>query len=574
MEGGEPGWWISYFEALSIVGRKSVPLPHRPLRPGDDLARRLVSYKRKKRVHAGEAPTTVKPAAEGPTTRDACPRCARDTAHGWTGEVCRGTKEETGCGYAHRALLVKSAASHLTRAFRGGVTCVDEISEIRGDDSLRSKAIRALNRGPHKYGATGTPLSNFVNDSYWPLAWSLGLATPQFPYDYASGKAKFETDFCEIEYMHGRREDGEEHVKKRRKILPRITNVSQFWRLAQPSVSRCRKEQTGEPLVERTYYPIRVPMGVAQQKAHAFWLKRFPEYFRWKDPHHPLVREGLVEKFAASLGQLWRAEHASTLPGADEPSREWPEAVEALGELSNFTPATLKVLEIAMSHAENGEKVLIGSDLVRTGLFLSDRLNEKGVRSVHITEEKAGKVGTKNPRKRAREVEAFAAGDAQVLCAGVNAMKLGHNLDVASTVIVLGLPYSYMVLDQFLARVHRLTSRKPVSVYVVIPKGSLAEEKWELLKDKGGASDLAFDGELSVQPEEAIDWNEVLRDMKAKGIRAAGDEVPEADVEAAWKDLAPLRLPPSAASLAIPRPPGSPGLLGAPQPEYVQASLF
>ncbi len=574
VEGGEPGWWISYFEALSIVGRKSVPLPHRPLRPEDDLAQRLVAYKRKKRVHAGEAPTTVKPAPEGPTTRDACPRCARDTAHGWTGEVCRGTKEETGCGYAHRALLVKSAASHLTRAFRGGVTCVDEISEIRGDDSLRSKAIRALNRGPHKYGATGTPLSNFINDSFWPLAWSLGLATPQFPYDYASGKAKFETDFCEIEYMHGRREDGEEHVKKRRKILPRITNVSQFWRLAQPSVSRCRKEQTGEPLVERTYYPIRVPMGVAQQKAHAFWLKRFPEYFRWKDPHHPLVREGLVEKFAASLGQLWRVEHASTLPGADEPSREWPEAVEALGELSNFTPATLKVLEIAMSHAENGEKVLIGSDLIRTGLFLSDRLNEKGVRSVHITEEKAGKVGTKNPRKRAREVEAFAAGDAQVLCAGVNAMKLGHNLDVASTVIVLGLPYSYMVLDQFLARVHRLTSRKPVSVYVVIPKGSLAEEKWELLKDKGGASDLAFDGELSVQPEEAIDWNEVLRDMKAKGIRAAGDEVPEADVEAAWKELAPLRLPPSAASLAIPRLPESPGLLGGPQPEYVQASLF
>ena len=156
--------------------------------------------------------------------------------------------------------------------------------------------------------------------------------------------------------------------------------------------------------------------------------------------------------------------------------------------------------------------------------FYIKRLNENSIRAVHITEERAGKVGTKNPRERAQEVEAFVAGNAQVLCAGVNAMKLGHNLDVASAVILHGLPYSHMVADQFLTRVHRLTSKREVSVYVVMPRGSLAERKWELLKDKGGASDLAFDGELSVQPEEAIDWAKVLREMKARGIRAAGDD--------------------------------------------------
>jgi len=136
-------------------------------------------------------------------------------------------------------------------------------------------------------------------------------------------------------------------------------------------------------------------------------------------------------------------------------------------------------------------------------------------------------------------------------------MKLGHDLHAASTVIVLGLPYSFMSLDQFLARVHCLSSPKPVSVYVVIPNGSLAMDKWELLKDKSGASDLAFDGELSVQPEEAIDWNEVLRNMKARGIRAAGNEVPEAEVEAAWRDVAPLR-PVFAPRKIRNRPPGSP----------------
>lgn len=574
---GEPGWWITYYEALSVVGRKNELLPEAYLDHRVALARRLAEYKRKKRfAPSGSGPSDgtrtegdakrekpVEAPVEGATTRDACPACRATTNEGWDGESC------PQCCYAHRSVYVKSAYSHLTSAFEGGVKCVDEVSEIRGDDSLRSKAIRALARGAHNYGATGTPLSNYINDAYWGLWFSLGNATPAFPYSYSGGKAKFEADFCVVEYLMGRREDGEEHLRKRRKVLPRITNVSQFWRLAQPGVSRCRKEQTGEPLVKRTYHPVRVPMGVSQQKAHAFWLSRFADYFAWKRPDHPMVEQGLVEKWAAALGQLWRLETAATLPASDEPSREWPEARAKLGELSDFTPAALKVLEIAKEHAEAGEKVLVGSDLILTGRWLSERLREKGVRAVHITEERSGKVGTKNPRKRAKEVEAFVSGDAQVLCAGVGAMKLGHNLDVASAVIVHGLPYSFMALDQFIARVHRLTSRRDVSVYVVVPRGSLAERKWELLKDKGGASDLAFDGELSVQPEEAIDWARVLRDMKAQGIRTAGDEVLEADVADAWRRVPSL----VSASFAPTLRPRNLAPLDE-LPEYVQTALF
>ena len=152
-------------------------------------------------------------------------------------------------------------------------------------------------------------------------------------------------------------------------------------------------------------------------------------------------------------------------------------------------------------------------------------------------------------------------------------MRLSLDIHAESTVIVVGFPYSFMVLAQFLARVHRLSSPKPVSVYVVIPNGSLAVDKWELLKDKGGASDLAFDGELSVQPEEAIDWNEVLRTMKARGIQAAGNEVPEAEVEAAWREVAPLR-PTFAPRKITQRPPGSSGLLSGPQPVYGPPTLF
>ena len=569
---GEIGWWLTYYECLSVVGRKKELLPHSYLDPADDLNRRLVSYKRNKRIAAGVDTSDVGSLPIRPTTRDACPECGADTSAGWTGEVCAGTEDHEGCGHTRRSVYVKTAVSHLTRAFNKGVTCVDEVAEIRGDDSLKSKAVRALGRGPHKYGATGTPMSNYINDSYYPTSWALGPGSASFPYEFGpKGKTSYEQDFCIIEHLHGRKDDGEENQKKRRKILPKITNVSQFWRLTQPSVSRCRKEHTGEPIVPKTFYPIRVPLGVDQQKANAFWLDNFAQYFCAKNPDHPMVKHDLVDRYAAALGQRWRMEHAATLPAADEPSREWSRAREELGELSNYTPAALKVLEITLDHVRKGEKVLIGSDLIMTGLWLSERLSEKGVRPVHITEEKAGKVATKNPRKRAAEVEAFAAGDAEVLCSGIAAMKLGHNLTAASCVVLHGLPDSYMQFIQFLERVHRLTSEKPVSVYVVIPNGSLAEKKWQLLKDKGGTSDLAYDGELSVQPEKPIDWNEVLREMKDQGIAATGNEVLEAEVEAAWRDTDPIR---TLLSGRKPRPALSPGLRAGPQPEYVQGSLF
>jgi SNF2 family DNA or RNA helicase len=553
MERGEEGWFITYYECLSIVGRKKEVLPEEFIDHRAALRHRLIEYKRQ-----NGSPTTVPEIlsdANSATTADACPHCGADTGSGWDGEVCHGDSYgyNPGCGYVHRSRYKKAAYSHLTTAFKRGVRCIDEVAEVRGDDSLRSKALRGMARGPYIYGATGTPLSNFLADAFWGLYVCLGNATLAFPYDYHGGKAKFEDDFCVVEHMMGKAEDGEQNQRKRRKLLPQVANVSQFWRLTQPAISRCRKEQTGEPLVERTYHPVRVPMGAAQKKANRFWLKHFGDYFSWKYPNHPMVEKDLVEKWAAALGQLWRLETAATLPASDTPSKEWPRAVEELGELSNFTPATLKVLELVMEHVERGDKVLVGSDLILTGKWIADRLIEKGIKAVHITEEAAnGEISTKNPRKRSKEIEQFVEGDAQVLCAGVAAVKLGHNLDISSTVIVHGLPYSFSVMDQFVARVHRLTSKKPVSVYSVIPKGSLAERKYQLLSQKGGASDLAFDGELQVQPEKATDWSKVLKEMKQRGIRALGEDgeadpegetVAEADVRAAWEAVAPVACP-------------------------------
>jgi SNF2 family DNA or RNA helicase len=177
---------------------------------------------------------------------------------------------------------------------------------------------------------------------------------------------------------------------------------------------------------------------------------------------------------------------------------------------TNWTPANLKVLELALDHARRGDRVLIGSSLIETGRWLADRLKERGVRAVHIVEERDGRAHTKNPRKRSAEIKAFKQGAAQVLCCGVQAVKLGHNLDQVNTVIVHGLPWTHLALKQFVDRAWRLTSRRDVTVWVIVPRveGSqtIAERKWQLVLDKGAASDLALDGQLIDKPEQKVDW--------------------------------------------------------------------
>jgi hypothetical protein len=552
---GGTGWYVTWYEALSVVGRKKEQLPTRPL--STPAQARL--HKQTREKEAEERKRSPVPATEDKesqqkrireniqaslTTEDACPSCRADTGKSWNGSVC--VTRKGGCGYVHRRLRVRSAASYLSTAFRHGVICVDELSLIKGDDTLRSRAVRAL-QSTHKYGFTGTPISNYVNDAFWGLWFCLSggqAASLRFPYDHDGGKEKFTEDFCVIEYMMGREEDGEAAVRTRRKVLPEVTNVSVLWRLTACNMIRMRKEDTGEPIVPRRYVPVIVPMGVNQRIMHHRWLKLFPDFFTQKFPEHELVRKGLVKKMAAALGQLWKLEFAATLPQAD-PDLDWIQHAdhhEALDDPSNWTPKNLKALQIILEQVKKGEKVLVGSDLVQTGKWLCDRLTEKGVRAVHIVEEnkKTGKYATKNPRVRSDKVTEFAVGDAQVLCVGVNAMRLGHNLDVASTVVLVGLPWDHATLVQFEGRVWRLTSKRPVNVFVVMTRGSLDERKWQLLLNKGAAADVALDGQLIDKPEPPTDWAKVITEMIESGAEITGDEVPETAVKSLWDRIVPL----------------------------------
>jgi hypothetical protein len=507
---GGSGWYATYYEALSIVGRKDEPLPlYWMLAPGEQ------KYMKRPIDRDGDPrrPRMINSA-------EFCPGCLTDTASGWDGSVCRK------CGYVHKARKVRSIGSLLSVTFHRAIVCVDEVTEIQGDESLRGKAVRSL-RARHPLGGTGTLISNYVNSCFFGLWWCCGNANARFPYDL-DGKAQFERDFCVIEHTMGDPDKGEGHVRQRRKILPEVTNLSVLWRLISTNMVRRRKEDCGENIVPRYFKPVKVPAGVAQMAHHKAVLADFVRWFEATHPDSPLVAAGIVKQFAAGCGMLPKLDYAATMPEAD-PDHAWWGVPSG-----NWTPATLKVLELALHHVREGEKVLIGSSLVETGPWLAERLNERGARTVHITEQHDGKATTVGPRERAAALHGFRHGAAQVLCTGVKAVKFGHNLPEVSTVIIHGLPWTHLELKQYVDRAWRLTSPKPVTVYVVYVPEMLGERKWELVKDKGEASDLALDGHLVEEPEPAVSWSEVLRQMVKAGIKASGDEIAEAEIAALW----------------------------------------
>lgn len=513
MQRGEEGFYVTWYEALSLTGAVDEPLPagqysHKRTIPGPFGKSEVTEVK----LHSDEA----------------CPSCGTNHEEEWIRGACRS------CGYVHKSRKVHTIGHHLAGAFKRGVICVDELSLIRGVDSKRGKAVRSL-KAKCRFAGSGTPIANYISDAFNGCQWVAAGPNVRFPYGYNDRK-DWENSFAVIELMHGSKDEGEDNVIKRRKVLPKVTNVSQLWRLLAATMVRRRQENMGE-MVPRQDIKVEVPMGQVQSKLNKGWLNNFAPWFEQQYPDHPLVEAGAVERFAPAIGQLAKLEAVATMPPSD-PHTTYAEANFTDGrEISPWTPAVLKALELAMKHVRQGEKVLIGSSRIDTGHFLATRLKERGVRAAHIVESKTdGKFATKNPRKRAKAVADFSDGIGQVLCVGIEAMKLGHDLAAASVAIVLGMPWSHESLAQFQRRVHRLSSLREVTIYSIVPKGTLAEKKYQLLTDKSAAADLALDGQLIDEEDEPIDWAKQVKELRAMGLAIAEDDtIDEDDIRALWE---------------------------------------
>lgn len=157
--------------------------------------------------------------------KEFCPQCKTVLNEGWNGMAC---KE---CGYTLYGYRFKGMAYVLKHTF--DIIFLDESERIKNKDTIVGKAILSM-RAKYRGCSSGTPIKAYIRDMYSVMHWTLGNATPRFPYDFGTGGLdKFLTDYGVWET---RLEDRRKGLSKGTpKLLPEISNLALWWKLFFPA---------------------------------------------------------------------------------------------------------------------------------------------------------------------------------------------------------------------------------------------------------------------------------------------------------------------------------------------------
>jgi superfamily II DNA/RNA helicase len=107
--------------------------------------------------------------------------------------------------------------------------------------------------------------------------------------------------------------------------------------------------------------------------------------------------------------------------------------------------------------------------------------------------------GSVPQKKRQQLVHQFQRDPACRLFLTTNAGSTGLNLQAANTVINIDLPWNPAVLEQRVARAHRMGQKSPVQVYLLVTEGTIEEKLLATLSAKHDLALAALDMESDVK---------------------------------------------------------------------------
>jgi SNF2 family DNA or RNA helicase len=196
---------------------------------------------------------------------------------------------------------------------------------------------------------------------------------------------------------------------------------------------------------------------------------------------------------------------------------------------AQFNPKLWTILEIIAECLERGEQVVIGSPFKAFSQRLKILVDQTGVPVVLLD-------GDTQPAKRAALAGDFKAGTYRVLIGGLQAMGEGYSFECCPNLILPALDWAFDVNKQFQDRVWRLTSPKPVNIYLPVVAGTTDERLAQLFSEKSDSAGLVLDGELPEDCIEELDLFALLRDAKRIRIKDTS-AVDEAQLKARWPEL-------------------------------------
>jgi superfamily II DNA or RNA helicase len=389
----------------------------------------------------------------------------------------------------------------LIAAWAPELVIVDEAQRIKNWNTVAARALKRID-SPYAFVLTGTPLENKLEEL---------ISVVQFVDPFRLGPT------WKLLHDHQVRDDGGRVVG--------YTGLERIGAILAPIMIRRRKSEVLSQLPERTDQNLLVPMTEMQMCHHQENQEIVARIVhRWRRMKY--LSDQDQRRLTCALQNMRMSCDSSYLL-----DQESDHGVKA-DELAALLDGLLEQPEA---------KVVAFSQWTRMHEVVIRRLAARGIGYVSFH-------GGVPAEKRPALLERFRDDPACRVFLSTDAGSIGLNLQHASTVVNLDLPWNPAVLEQRIGRIHRMGQKRPVQIINFVAKGSIEEGILSVLAFKRSLSAGILDGGTG---EISLGGSRLARFMKeVESVTGAmgESEVLPADEEAAAATAAGAESPSPAPS--------------------------
>ena len=341
---------------------------------------------------------------------------------------------------------VRSDYGALMEILAPDVVILDEAQRIKNWSTKTARTIKRLS-SPYAFVLTGTPLENRIDEIYSIIEF----LDPQV----FGSLFRFNREFYELD-------------EKGRPAGYR--NLEELHRRIRPLMLRRRKEEIEDQLPARTVNNYFVAMEPEQQARYGEYQERVARLLAIAK-RRPLTKEEFekLQKWLACMRMICDTPYI-----LDQECRICPKLHELASVLEDLT-------------GQNGNKVLVFSEWERMLFLVRELSEEMGIPFAWHT-------GSVPQQKRRQEIRRFKTDPQCRLFLSTDSGSVGLNLQEASAVVNLDLPWNPAKLEQRIARAWRKHQTRSVRVVNLVSENTIEHRMLGLLSQKQQLADTVLDG--------------------------------------------------------------------------------
>ena len=301
---------------------------------------------------------------------------------------------------------------------------LDEAQRIKNWESKTARVIKAL-RSPFALALTGTPLENRLEELH---------SIASFVDPHQLGPA--------FRFLH------------RHRVVTDTGKVLGYKNLEQ------LRQRLSEFMLRRTR--ALVLKELPSRSTEVIRLKPTAEQADF-DAAQKRIISGIVTKKFISEMDLLRLQKALLL------ARMNADSTFLVDKETHYSSKLPALAELLSRLADEGRKIVIFSEWTTMLDLIEETALPRGSRYVRLD-------GSVPQKKRAQLVTQFQDDPKTRIFLTSNAGSTGLNLQAADTVVNVDLPWNPAVLEQRIARAHRMGQKKPVQVYLLVTEETIEEQ--------------------------------------------------------------------------------------------------